>query len=118
MTVPEVVREIAAVVSIAANQAERNVEATRLAVLRQKAPVSDHERATGLRDWVVREANMTALTDRLEQVESERVTIRHVPGAPAVERLEALANGIGRELAQQRTVIEPVRSASRGDIER
>ncbi len=118
MSVPEVVREIAAVAPIAANQAERNVEALRLAVLRQRAPADDHEKAAVLRDWVVREGNMAALTDRLELVESGHITIRHVPGAPAIERLEAVAEGIGRELARQRTVAQPIRSSGRDDIER
>lgn len=117
MTVTEVVREIAAVEPIALNQAERQVEETRLAVLRKEAPVSAHERATDLRDWVVKEGNVAALTERLESVESGHITILHVPGAPAIERLEAVANGIGRELAQQRPIAQPVRP-TRDDLER
>ena len=118
MALAEVVREISAVAPIAANQAEQSVEDTRLAVLRHKAPVSEHERATDLRDWVVREGNMAALTDRLEQVESGYVTVRHDPGVPAQERLTALSEGIGRELSRQRGIGEQSSVAGRDDIDR
>lgn len=45
MTVLEAAHEINAVAAIAANQAERNAEETRLAVLGQKAPASEHHLA-------------------------------------------------------------------------
>ena len=67
MVVSEVVREISAVGLIAANQAEQSVEDTRLAVLRRKAPEWEHGRAVHLRDWVVREGNMAALTERVHR---------------------------------------------------
>lgn len=118
MNLTDVVREIAAVEPIALNQAERNVEASRLAVLRQTMPASEHEKAVGLRDWAAREGSMAALTDRLEQVESGHITIRYEPGAPALERLSAVADGISRELAQQRTMPPPTRQAGQDDIER
>lgn len=102
-SVPEVVREIAAVGPVAANQAERNVEETRLAVLRQKAPVADHELAADRRDWVLKEGNMVALTARLERVQSGHITIRYDPGAPALERLGAIADGINVSLTKPRT---------------
>ena len=118
MTVTEVVREIASAEPIAVKQSERLVEETRLAVLRNETPASVHERATDLHDWVVKDGNMAALAGQLERVESGHITIRHVPGAPAIERLEAVADGIGRELAQQRSISTPVRNTMRDDLER
>ncbi len=65
---------------------------------------------------------MAALSERLGQIESGYITIRHDPGAPALDRLAALADGIGRELAQQRSApspsIIPMRPNGRDDIER
>ncbi|WP_293977591.1 Fic family protein [Sphingomonas sp.] len=118
MSVAETVREIAAVAPVALTQAERAAEASRLAVLRHKAPVADHETASDLRDWVAREGNMAALTDRLELVAGGHISIRHEPGAPALDRLRAVADGIGRELAQQRAVAPVMRPTGRDDIER
>ena len=118
MTITEAVREIAAVAPVALNQAERAVETTRLAALRLKGPLSEHEQAADRRDWVARQGNMTALTERLELIEGGHITIRHEPGAPALERLVALADGIGRELTQQRSAPAFVRSRGRDDIER
>ena len=104
MNVTEVVREIAAVAPVARNQAERNVEETRLAVLRKTAPASEHERASNIRDWVARDGTISALTERLEHVASGHITIRHDPGASALDRLTAVADGITLELSKQRTV--------------
>ena len=118
LTIAETVREIAAVGPIALNQAESAVETSRLAALRQKAPMSDHEFAVDRRDWAAQHGTMTALTGRLEQVESGFVTYRHEPGASALDRLGALADGIGRELAQQRAIPAPIPSVRRDDIER
>ena len=121
MTVLKAAREIGAIVPIAANQADRTAEEVRLAVLRRKAPASEHDQAVAVRDWISREGNVQNLSERLSQIDSGQITVRHEPGAPAVERLGALADGINRELAQQRTiatpVIEPNRSIER-DIER
>ena len=108
MNITEVVREIAAVGPIARNQAERNVEETRLAVLRKTAPASEHERASNLRDWLARDGTVSALTERLEHVASGHLTIRHDPGASALDRLTAVADGINLELAKQRTVQTPI----------
>ena len=107
MSVTEVVREIATVEPVARLQAERNVEETRLAVTRKTAPPSDYDRASNMRDWVAREGTMAALTDRLENVASGSITIRHEPGAPAIERLTAIADGINLELTKQRSIASP-----------
>ena len=118
MTIAETVREVAAVGSVAFNQAERAVAASHLAVLRHKMPVADHERAVDQRDWVAQHGTMAMLSERLEQVESGHVTIRHEPGASALDRLRAIADGIGRELDRQRTVAPPGRVIEDGRIER
>ena len=122
MTVLDAAREIGAVAPIAANQAARNAEEARLAVLRQKAPAATEQQAIERREWIAREGNMAALSERLGQIESGYITIRHDPGAPALDRLAALADGIGRELAQQRSApspsIIPMRPNGRDDIER
>lgn len=118
MTVLEAAREIGAVAPIAANQAARSAEEMRLAVLRKKAPESAHEAAVERRDWIAREGNMAALSERLGQIEGGHITIRHDPGAPAHERLTALADGIGRELAREQGKVTPLRPVDRGDIER
>lgn len=118
MSIPEVVREIAAVEPVARNQAERTVEETHLAVLRKAAPASDQDRAVNMRDWVAREGTMAALTDRLENVTSGHVTIRHDPGASALERLTAVADGINLELAKQRTITTPPPTIARNDLDR
>jgi fido (protein-threonine AMPylation protein) len=117
MTVLEAAREISAVAAIAANQAERNAEETRLAVLGQKAPASEHHRAQALREWIGREGNTEALSERLSQIESGQIIVRYESGALAFDRLGALADGINRELAHLR-LIEPTRPIERGDIER
>lgn len=128
MSVVEAVREISVVGPIALNQAERNVETTRLAVLRRQAPSSDQDRATNMRDWVVREGSMDARSERLERVAGGHITIRHEPGATALERLTSVADGISLELTKQRTmpsptispptITPPTRSVSRDDLER
>ena len=128
MSVVEAVREIAVVGPIALNQAERDVEETRLAVLRKAAPASDQDRATNMRDWVRRDGSMDALSERLERVASGHITIRHEPGASALERLTSVADGINLELAKQRTIpsptitpptiTPPIRSPTRDDMER
>ena len=119
----DVVREIAVVEPIARIQAARNVEEVRLAVLRKKEPASEQDRATNMRDWVVREGTLSALTDRLTNVASGHITIKHDPGASALDRLTAVADGINLELAKQRpnptlTVTPPVRQIDHGDLER
>ncbi|WP_242098124.1 hypothetical protein [Sphingomonas sp. CROZ-RG-20F-R02-07] len=123
MTIRDVAREIAVIEPIAHNQAERNVEDMRLAVLRKKEPASELGRASNMRDWVAREGTMSALTDRLADVTSGHITIRYEPGASALDRLTAVADGINLELARQRTtpaptITPPVRDVDRGDIER
>jgi fido (protein-threonine AMPylation protein) len=122
MTVVEAAREIGAIAPIAANQAARGAEDTRLTVLRKKAPVTDQEQAEAQRDWVAREGNRTTLAARLGDIKSGHLVIRHEPGAPALDRLKALADGIGQELAKQhmidRPAIVPLRPADRGDIDR
>ena len=118
LTVAESVREIGVVGPVALNQAERAVETSRLAVLRHEAPVAAHEQAVGRRDWVSQDGNMAVLAERLEHVESGHITIRHDPGALALDRLSAVADGIGRELALQRTPAAPIHSIELGDIDR
>lgn len=107
MDIREAAREIGVVAPIALNQAERGVEDMRLAVLRGTASPADHDKAANLRDWVAQQGSVTAMTDRLEQVASGNITIRHEPGAPAIERLGAISEGINRELVQQRTIETP-----------
>lgn len=119
----DVAREIAVVAPIARNQAERTVEETRLAVLRKTEPASELDRATNMRDWVVRDGSASALTERLAGVTSGAITIRHDPGTPALDRLTAIADGINLELSRQRfaptpTVNPPIREIDRGDRER
>lgn len=123
MTIREVTREIVVVEPIARKQAEQKVEDMRRAVLRKKEPEAEHERASNIRDWVARDGNVSALTGRLAGVTSGQVTIRYEPGAPALDRLTALADGINVELAKQRTnptptMKPPVRDVDRGDRER
>ena len=60
---------------------------------------------------------MAVLTEQLEHVASDCITICHDPGAPALERLGAIADGIGRELAQQRTVAAPDRATGHSKID-
>ena len=117
MTVAEIVREIGVVGPVALNQAERAVETSRLAVLRHKAPVSENEQAVDRRAWVAQQGNMAVLAERLEHVESGHITIRHDPGALALDRLSDLADGIGRKLVQQRMPATPIRSIGH-DIDR
>ena len=57
MTVLDAAREIGAVAPIAANQAARNAEEARLAVLRQKAPAATEQQAIERREWIAREGN-------------------------------------------------------------
>lgn len=109
---------VAAIGPVAFSQAERAVETSRLAVLRHKASVAEHERAVDLRDWVAQQGSMAALRERLEQAASGHVTIRHESGAPALDRLRAVADGIGRELDQQRNVTSPLRVIADKAIER
>jgi hypothetical protein len=95
----------------------------RLAVLRKKEPASELDRATNMRNWVVREGTVSALTDRLANVTSGHITIRNEPGASALDRLTAVADGINLELMRQRTnptpaITPPVRNIDRGDMER
>lgn len=118
MSITEVVREIAAVEPVARSQAERSVEETRLAVLRKTAPASDQDKATNMRDWVAREGTTAALTERLENVTSGHITIRHDPGASALDRLTAVADGINLELAKQRTIASPTVTLPIGDVAR
>lgn len=123
MTVRDIAREIVVVESIAQKQAEQKVEDMRLAVLRKKEPASELDRASNMRDWVVRDGNVSALTDRLAGVTSGHVSIRHDPGASALDRLTAVADGINMELSRQRTnstptITPPIREIDRGDRER
>jgi hypothetical protein len=123
MSIREAEREIAVIEPIAHNQTERNVGDMRLAVLRKKEPASELDRATNMRDWVVREGTVSALTDRLANVTSGHITIRNEPGASALDRLTAMVDGINFELARQRTCPAPaiapqVRNIDRGDMER
>lgn len=123
MSIREAVREIVAIEPIAQKQAERNVEDIRLAVLRKKEPAAELDRATNMRDWVAREGTVSALTARLANVSSGHITITHEPGASALDRLTAVADGINLELAKQRTdptpaITPPVRQIDRGDLER
>ncbi len=99
------------------------MEELRLAVLRNKAPVSEENLATARRNWIVREGTMSALTDRLAAISSGHITIRHEPGASALNRLMAVADGINLELAKQRTIASPtitplIRDIDHGDIKR
>lgn len=118
MSVTETVHEIRAVADTAARQAERKAEATRIDVLRRKAPESAHEKAAALHEWVRQEGNLERLSDRLAYIASDHITIRHDPGAPAIERLGAIAQGIDRELVQERSPTEPIRPIARDDMER
>jgi cell filamentation protein len=118
MTLAEAVREIVAVGPVAASQAERLAEGARLAVLRQKAPAADHDRAADLREWVIREGNMAALSERLEQVAGGQITVRYDPGAPALERLSAIADGIGREMSRERGIAPADPERGMRDIDR
>ena len=118
MDVGEVVREIAVVGPVALNQAERAVEATHLAMLRQTGPASEHEMAIGVRDWIAQHGTMAALTNRLEQVENGRITIRYEPGETALERLQAVAEGVDRALARQHMIPSPLPTVIRDDLER
>jgi len=123
MSIREAAREIAVIEPIAHNQAERNVDDMRLAVLRKKEPASELDRATNMLDWAVREGTVSALTDRLANVTSGHITIRNEPGASALDRLTAVADGINLELMRQRTnptqaITPPVRNIDRGDMER
>ncbi len=123
MTISEVAREIVVVESVARRQAEQKMEDMRLAVLRKKEPASEFDRASNMRDWVVRDGTVSALTDRLAGVTSGHVTIRYEPGASALDRLTAVADGINLELARQRTISTPaitplVRNIDRDDRER
>lgn len=123
MTVRDVAREIAVVEPIAQKQAEQRVEDLRLAVLRKKEPASELDRASNMRDWVARDGNVSALTDRLAGVTGGHVTVRHEPGASALDRLTAVADGISLELSRQRTnptptITPPIREIDRGDRER
>ncbi|WP_010188432.1 Fic family protein [Sphingomonas sp. PAMC 26605] len=123
MSITEAAREIVTIEPIAQKQAERNVEDMRLAVLRKKEPAVELDRATNMRDWVAREGTVSVLTDRLANVTSGHITINHEPGASALNRLTAVADGISLELAKQRTnptptITPPVRQIDRGDLER
>jgi len=123
MSIREAAREIVAIEPIAQKQAERNVEDIRLAVLRKKEPAAELDRATNMRDWVAREGTVSALTERLANVTSGQITINHEPGASALNRLTAVADGINLELSKRRTnptptITPPVRQIDRGDLER
>ncbi|MET3762108.1 fido (protein-threonine AMPylation protein) [Sphingomonas sp. UYEF23] len=123
MSIRDAAREIVVIEPIAQKQAERNVEEMRVAVLRKKEPAAELDRATNMRDWVAREGTVSALTDRLANVSSGHITINHEPGASALSRLTAVADGINLELAKQRTtptptITPPVRQVDRGDLER
>lgn len=118
MDVREVVREIAATGPVALNQAERAVEATHLAVLRRTGSTSEHDRAVNVRDWVAQHGTMAKLTDRLEQAENGRITIRYEPGATALDRLHAVAEGIDRALARQHVIPAPSPTMVRDELER
>ena len=76
-----------------------------------------------MRDWVAREGTVSALTDRLANVSSGHTTINHEPGATALNRLTAVADGIKLELSKQRTnstptISPPIRHIDRGDLDR
>ena len=123
MTITEIVQEIAVVEPVARNQAQKSVEEARLSVLKGSAPASDFNRAADMNDWIVREGNMAALTEKLEQVADGQVTIRYEPGASALDRLTSIADGINIELLRQRDVpapthTPPVRNIAHEDIER
>ena len=123
MSIREAAREIVAIEPIAQKQAERNVEDIRLAVLRKKELAAELDRATNMRDWAAREGTVSALTERLANVTSGQITINHQPGASALNRLTAVADGINLELSKQRTnptptITPPVRQIDRGDLER
>jgi hypothetical protein len=122
LSIREAAREIVAIEPIAQKQAERNMEEMRLAVLRNKEPAAELDRASNMRDWVAREGTVASLTNRLAKVTSGHITINHDPGASALDRLTAVADGINLELAKQRTnptpIIPPVRQIDRGDLER
>lgn len=99
------------------------MEEIRLAVLRKKEPAAELDRATNMRDWVAREGTVLALTERLANVSSGHITITHEPGASALNRLTAVADGINLELSKQRknptpTITPPVRQIDRGDLAR
>jgi cell filamentation protein len=118
MTVVEAAREVGVVAPIALNQVDRQAEETRLAVLRRKAPASKHDEAVARRDWVVRKGNVPDLSRSLSQIAGGAVTVRHTPGAPAFDRLDALVGGIDRALAHDRSHAPPVTLIERGEIER
>lgn len=118
MSVLDAAREIGVMAPIATNQAERTVEETRLAVLRGKMPEATHEAAVNKREWAAGEGNVAALSERLSQIESGHITVRYHPGATALDRLTALADGVSRELTQQRTNLAPPRPTDRGGVER
>lgn len=123
MSIRDVAREIAVVEPIAQKQAEQNVENMRLAVMRKKEPAAELDRASNMRDWVAREGTVSALTERLANVTSGHIIIRYEPGACALDRLTAVADGINLELAKQRTNPAPtitplVHNIDRGDMER
>ncbi len=104
MSVMEAAREIGVVAPIAANQADFAEENARLAVPRGQGSPAEHEAAVVIRDRIARDGSMEVLAERLSRVESGQITIRHEPCAPAIRRLIAIADGITRELAQQRTI--------------
>lgn len=95
----------------------------RSTVLRKKEPAAELDRATNMRDWVAREGTVSSLTDRLATVSSGHITINPEPGASALNRLTAVADGINLELSKQRTnptptITPPVRQIDRGDMVR
>lgn len=123
LTIREAAREIAVIEPIAQKQAEQNVENMRLAVLRKKEPAAELDRASNMRDWVARDGTVAALTSRLADVASGHITINHEPGASALDRLTAIADGINLELAKQRAnptpaIAPPVRQIDHGELDR
>jgi len=123
MSIRDAAHEIAVVEPIVHKQAERNVEDMRLAVLRKREPAWELDRVSNLHDWVYRESTVSALTERLANVTNAYITINHEPGAPALNRLTAVADGMNPELAKQLTspvlTITPlVRNIDSGDMER
>jgi cell filamentation protein len=118
LTVVEAAREIGVIAPIALNQADRQAEEARLAVLRQKASPVEHATAVDMREWVGREGNMAVLSERLGQIETGLLVFRHNPGAPAVERLGAIAAGIDRELRHEHQEVSLMRSVDCRDVER
>lgn len=116
MTTAEAAREIAIIAPIALNQGIRREEATRIDALRGKGPQQAHDDAKGALEWMQAKGSPEALQRHLDRIGSGEITIRHIPGEPAINRLAAFAAGIEREQTRERGERQdPQRARERGE---